>query len=129
VSSSPPLLSLLLFVVHIVHWHPVYSDLLIFFCYDDAILCFLSPLCLFVYLSWHLTCLLCNCQLLTTITVDEAAPGLKTILSFRVPDQRSGKVSYQILLLCYNMNNNLSHGSNSGILLILTFFVRGFCTD
>ena len=27
------------------------------------------------------------CQLLTTISVVEAAPGLKAILSFRVPDQ------------------------------------------
>lgn len=31
-------------------------------------------------------------QLITTVTVDEPAPGLKAILSFRVPDQRSGKV-------------------------------------
>ncbi|WRX20592.1 Eukaryotic porin/Tom40 - like 9 [Theobroma cacao] len=31
-------------------------------------------------------------NLFTTITVDEPAPGLKTIFSFRVPDQRSGKV-------------------------------------
>lgn len=35
-------------------------------------------------------------QLFTTITVDEPAPGLKTILSFRLPDQRSGKVSNDI---------------------------------
>ncbi|KAF5741623.1 Voltage dependent anion channel 1 [Tripterygium wilfordii] len=34
-------------------------------------------------------------NLLTTITVDEPAPGLKTIFSFRVPDQRSGKVELQ----------------------------------
>ncbi|KAL4367719.1 hypothetical protein GQ457_05G010180 [Hibiscus cannabinus] len=33
-----------------------------------------------------------NSNLLTTITVDEPAPGLKTIFSFRVPDQRSGKI-------------------------------------
>lgn len=32
-------------------------------------------------------------QLFTTVTVDEPAPGLKTILSFKFPDQRSGKVS------------------------------------
>ncbi|CAN4081705.1 unnamed protein product [Withania somnifera] len=38
-----------------------------------------------------------NSNLLTTITVDEAAPGLKTILSFRVPDQRSGKLEVQYL--------------------------------
>lgn len=30
---------------------------------------------------------------MTTITVDEPAPGLKAIFSFKVPDQRSGKVS------------------------------------
>lgn len=38
-----------------------------------------------------------NSNLLTTITVDDAAPGLKTILSFRVPDQRSGKLELQYL--------------------------------
>lgn len=38
-----------------------------------------------------------NSNLLATITVDEAAPGLKTILSFRVPDQRSGKLELQYL--------------------------------
>ncbi|XWS32838.1 hypothetical protein CRYUN_Cryun22dG0024400 [Craigia yunnanensis] len=36
-------------------------------------------------------------NLFTTITVDEPAPGLKTIFSFRVPDQRSGKVELQYL--------------------------------
>ncbi|GFY83029.1 voltage dependent anion channel 1 [Actinidia rufa] len=38
-----------------------------------------------------------NCNLFTTITVDEPAPGLKTILSLRVPDQRSGKLEVQYL--------------------------------
>ncbi|KAF7123357.1 hypothetical protein RHSIM_Rhsim12G0057500 [Rhododendron simsii] len=38
-----------------------------------------------------------NSNLLTTITIDEPAPGLKTILSFKVPDQRSGKVELQYL--------------------------------
>ncbi|KAK9698375.1 hypothetical protein RND81_08G100000 [Saponaria officinalis] len=38
-----------------------------------------------------------NSNLLTTITVDEAAPGLKTIVSFKVPDQRSGKLELQYL--------------------------------
>ncbi|XP_042502386.1 mitochondrial outer membrane protein porin of 36 kDa [Macadamia integrifolia] len=38
-----------------------------------------------------------NSNLLTTITVDEPAPGLKTIFSFIVPDQRSGKVELQYL--------------------------------
>ncbi|KAJ0041952.1 hypothetical protein Pint_19298 [Pistacia integerrima] len=36
-------------------------------------------------------------NLFTTITVDEPAPGLKTILSFKVPDQRSGKIELQYL--------------------------------
>lgn len=31
-------------------------------------------------------------QLFVTVTVDEPAPGLKSIVSFKVPDQRSGKV-------------------------------------
>ncbi|XP_059284290.1 mitochondrial outer membrane protein porin of 34 kDa [Lycium ferocissimum] len=38
-----------------------------------------------------------NSNLFTTISVDEPAPGLKTILSFRVPDQRSGKLEVQYL--------------------------------
>ncbi|XP_038997253.1 mitochondrial outer membrane protein porin of 36 kDa-like [Hibiscus syriacus] len=36
-----------------------------------------------------------NSKLFTTITVDEPAPGLKTIFSCIVPDQRSGKVELQ----------------------------------
>ncbi|XP_043807309.1 mitochondrial outer membrane protein porin of 34 kDa-like [Manihot esculenta] len=36
-------------------------------------------------------------NLLTTITFDEPAPGLKAILSFKVPDQRSGKMEIQYL--------------------------------
>ncbi|XP_076948382.1 mitochondrial outer membrane protein porin of 36 kDa-like [Bidens hawaiensis] len=38
-----------------------------------------------------------NSKLLTTINIDEPAPGLKTIFSFVVPDQRSGKVELQYL--------------------------------
>ncbi|KAL6983543.1 hypothetical protein U1Q18_016928 [Sarracenia purpurea var. burkii] len=38
-----------------------------------------------------------NSNLCTTITIDEPAPGLKTIFSFIVPDQRSGKVELQYL--------------------------------
>ncbi|CAH9122711.1 unnamed protein product [Cuscuta epithymum] len=38
-----------------------------------------------------------NSNLFTTITVDEAAPGLKSIVNFRLPDQRSGKVELQYL--------------------------------
>ncbi|XP_059655913.1 mitochondrial outer membrane protein porin of 36 kDa [Cornus florida] len=36
-------------------------------------------------------------NLLTTITVDEPAPGIKTIFSFVAPDQKSGKVELQYL--------------------------------
>jgi voltage-dependent anion channel protein 2 len=36
-----------------------------------------------------------NSNLFTTITVDEPAPGLKSIISFKIPDQRSGKVELQ----------------------------------
>ncbi|KAK4772852.1 hypothetical protein SAY87_027871 [Trapa incisa] len=38
-----------------------------------------------------------NSNLSTTITLDEPAPGLKTIFSFKLPDQRSGKVEVQYL--------------------------------
>ncbi|KAK9054007.1 hypothetical protein SSX86_025082 [Deinandra increscens subsp. villosa] len=36
-------------------------------------------------------------NLSTTIVVDEPAPGLKAILSFKVPDQRAGKLELQYL--------------------------------
>ncbi|XP_022883332.1 mitochondrial outer membrane protein porin of 34 kDa-like [Olea europaea var. sylvestris] len=36
-------------------------------------------------------------NLFTTVTIDEPAPGLKAILNFRVPDQRSGKLEVQYL--------------------------------
>ncbi|KAE9466555.1 hypothetical protein C3L33_01538, partial [Rhododendron williamsianum] len=38
-----------------------------------------------------------NSHLFTTITVDEPAPGLKTIFSCKIPDQRSGKFEVQYL--------------------------------
>ncbi|OMO79215.1 hypothetical protein CCACVL1_13847 [Corchorus capsularis] len=38
-----------------------------------------------------------NSNLFTTITLDQPAPGVKAILSFRVPDQRSGKMELQYL--------------------------------
>ncbi|KAM7486884.1 hypothetical protein LguiA_002893 [Lonicera macranthoides] len=38
-----------------------------------------------------------NSNVSTTITVDEPAPGIKTIFSFIAPDQRSGKVELQYL--------------------------------
>ncbi|MCI25484.1 outer plastidial membrane protein porin-like, partial [Trifolium medium] len=33
-----------------------------------------------------------NSNIFTTITINEPAPGVKAILSFRVPEQTSGKV-------------------------------------
>uniref|UniRef100_A0A7N1A6T7 Uncharacterized protein n=1 Tax=Kalanchoe fedtschenkoi TaxID=63787 RepID=A0A7N1A6T7_KALFE len=36
-----------------------------------------------------------NLNLFSTITIDEPTPGLKAIFSFKVPDQRSGKVELQ----------------------------------
>ncbi|XP_047952843.1 mitochondrial outer membrane protein porin of 34 kDa-like [Salvia hispanica] len=36
-------------------------------------------------------------NLSTTITVDQPCPGVKTIFSFKVPDQRSGKLELQYL--------------------------------
>ncbi|KAG8049609.1 hypothetical protein GUJ93_ZPchr0009g2451 [Zizania palustris] len=36
-------------------------------------------------------------NIVTTVTVDELTPGLKSILSFAVPDQRSGKFELQYL--------------------------------
>ncbi|KAL8233980.1 hypothetical protein R6Q59_020080 [Mikania micrantha] len=36
-------------------------------------------------------------NLFTTIVVDEPAPGLRAILSFKVPDQRAGKLELQYL--------------------------------
>ncbi|XP_010242364.1 PREDICTED: mitochondrial outer membrane protein porin of 36 kDa [Nelumbo nucifera] len=38
-----------------------------------------------------------NSNVFTTITVNEPAPGLKTIVSFVVPDQKSGKAELQYL--------------------------------
>ncbi|VVB14544.1 unnamed protein product [Arabis nemorensis] len=38
-----------------------------------------------------------DASLLTTLTYDEAAPGLKTIVSAKLPDQKSGKIELQYL--------------------------------
>ncbi|XP_056161308.1 mitochondrial outer membrane protein porin of 34 kDa-like, partial [Syzygium oleosum] len=38
-----------------------------------------------------------NSNLVTKITIDEPCPGLKTIFSFKVPDQRSGQIELQYL--------------------------------
>lgn len=53
-----------------------------------------------------------NSNLFTTITVDEPAPGLKTILSFIVPDQRSGKVELQYLHEYAGINTSIGLTAN-----------------
>ena len=43
--------------------------------------------------TWNfLICLDFLLQIFTTVTVDEVAPGLKTVLNFTIPDPNSGKV-------------------------------------
>ncbi|XP_044468965.1 mitochondrial outer membrane protein porin of 34 kDa [Mangifera indica] len=51
-------------------------------------------------------------NLSATITVDEAAPGLKTILSFKVPDQRSGKIELQYLHDYAGINTSIGLTAN-----------------
>ncbi|KAI3743320.1 hypothetical protein L1987_61027 [Smallanthus sonchifolius] len=47
-------------------------------------------------------------QLSTTITIDEPVPWLKTIISFKVPDQRSDKVLLTtILIVVYNCSDQV----------------------
>ncbi|KAJ8649918.1 hypothetical protein MRB53_002941 [Persea americana] len=53
-----------------------------------------------------------NSNLFTTITVDEPAPGLKTIFSFIVPDQRSGKVELQYLHDYAGINTSIGLTAN-----------------
>lgn len=53
-----------------------------------------------------------NSNLFTTITVDEPAPGLKTILSFRLPDQRSGKLELQYLHDYAGINSSIGLTAN-----------------
>ncbi|XP_020552089.1 mitochondrial outer membrane protein porin of 34 kDa isoform X1 [Sesamum indicum] len=48
----------------------------------------------------------------TTVTVDEPTPGLKTILSFRVPDQRSGKLELQYLHDYAGISSNVGLTAN-----------------
>lgn len=49
-------------------------------------------------------------QVVTTVTVDELTPGLKSILSFAVPDQRSGKVICSCATLLLILNETFSVG-------------------
>ncbi|XP_011085778.1 mitochondrial outer membrane protein porin of 34 kDa isoform X2 [Sesamum indicum] len=53
-----------------------------------------------------------NSNLHTTVTVDEPTPGLKTILSFRVPDQRSGKLELQYLHDYAGISSNVGLTAN-----------------
>ncbi|XP_072994473.1 mitochondrial outer membrane protein porin 1 [Typha latifolia] len=52
-------------------------------------------------------------NLLTTVTIDElATPGLKTIFSFVVPDQKSGKVELQYLHEYAGVNTSIGLTAN-----------------
>uniref|UniRef100_A0A7N0TWI8 Uncharacterized protein n=1 Tax=Kalanchoe fedtschenkoi TaxID=63787 RepID=A0A7N0TWI8_KALFE len=53
-----------------------------------------------------------NSNLRATITVDEPAPGLKTIFSFIVPDQKSGKVELQYLNEYAGINTSIGLTAN-----------------
>ncbi|KAG8056521.1 hypothetical protein GUJ93_ZPchr0002g25145 [Zizania palustris] len=74
------------------------------FLYDELVS---NMLIILIALSWWLAVIPCSpflalpdsifVQVFTTVTVDELTPGLKSILSFAVPDQRSGKFELQYL--------------------------------
>ncbi|CAH9118595.1 unnamed protein product [Cuscuta epithymum] len=49
-----------------------------------------------------------NSNLFTTITLDEPAPGLKAIISFRVPEQRSEKIEVQYLHKYVGINTSVA---------------------
>ncbi|KAK2657979.1 hypothetical protein Ddye_011031 [Dipteronia dyeriana] len=51
-------------------------------------------------------------NLFTTITVDQPAPGVKAILSLKVPDQRSGKVEIQYLHDYAGINTSIGLTAN-----------------
>lgn len=53
-----------------------------------------------------------NSNLFTTVTLDEPAPGLKTIISFKVPDQRSGKLELQYLHEYAGVNTSIGLTAN-----------------
>ncbi|CAM8947250.1 hypothetical protein QQ045_018557 [Rhodiola kirilowii] len=53
-----------------------------------------------------------NSNLRATFTVDEPAPGLKTIFSFIVPDQKSGKVELQYLNEYAGINTSIGLTAN-----------------
>ncbi|KAK1563162.1 hypothetical protein Q3G72_023308 [Acer saccharum] len=51
-------------------------------------------------------------NLSTTITVDQPAPGVKAILSLKVPDQRSGKIEIQYLHDYAGINTSIGLTAN-----------------
>ncbi|KAK0583796.1 hypothetical protein LWI29_003216 [Acer saccharum] len=51
-------------------------------------------------------------NLSTTITIDQPAPGVKAILSLKVPDQRSGKVEIQYLHDYAGINTSIGLTAN-----------------
>nr|pir porin, plastid - garden pea [Pisum sativum] len=53
-----------------------------------------------------------NSNLFTTITVNEPAPGVKAILSEKVPEQRSGKLEFQYLHEYAGVNASVGLNSN-----------------
>lgn len=53
--------------------------------------------------------------------MDEPAPGLKAIVSFKVPDQRSGKVSDGIM--CFQSQDIVSFFLPNGVMHFLFHFV------
>uniref|UniRef100_A0A0E0CUW9 Uncharacterized protein n=1 Tax=Oryza meridionalis TaxID=40149 RepID=A0A0E0CUW9_9ORYZ len=56
----------------------------------------------------------------TTVTVDEALTGLKSSFSFRVPDQKSGKLDLQYLHDCFALNSTIGLTSTPLIELAAT---------
>ncbi|XP_008808420.2 mitochondrial outer membrane protein porin 1-like [Phoenix dactylifera] len=66
-------------------------------------------------------------NLLTTVTVVElATPGLKTIFSFVVPEQRSGKVELQYLHDYAGVNTSIGLTANPIVNLSGVFGTKGF---
>ncbi|KAG1367592.1 mitochondrial outer membrane protein porin 1 [Cocos nucifera] len=66
-------------------------------------------------------------NLLTTVTVDElATPGLKTIFSFVVPDQRSGKVELQYLHDYAGVNTSIGLTANPIVNISGVFGTKAF---
>ncbi|XP_010925058.1 mitochondrial outer membrane protein porin 1 isoform X2 [Elaeis guineensis] len=66
-------------------------------------------------------------NLLTTVTVDElATPGLKTIFSFVVPDQRSGKVELQYLHDYAGVNTSIGLTANPIVNISSVFGTKAF---